>query len=441
MSTLPRTLGLLDSTMINVGTMIGSGVFLVPGSVALYLMAPEPVLLVWILGGVVSLLGALAMAELGAAMPEAGGQVVYLAEAYSPIFGFLYGWTAFTFINPASIAALAVAFVSYLGFFMTFDPLTAKIVAIGSIALLTGVNCLGVRAGATTQNVLTILKILVLLVLVIAGLVFSSSAPEAMAAVVPEGSFASRFALAMVICLWAYDGWMEVTYVGGEVRDPGRNIPRSIVLSLVIVIGVYLLVNAALMVALGVAGMAASTAVASDAAVATMGTVGAAFVAIGVMVSTAGTNNGIIFTTARAPYAMAQRGYFMKWAGAIHPRFQTPVVAMVLQGSWASILALTGTFNQLATYVVFASFVFYGMSAAAVLVLRRRKPDMPRPYQTWGYPVTPILFVGFALWLVGSTIVAAPVDAAIGLGMIVLGVPVYFYWKSDRRSGGQPVSR
>ncbi len=441
MSTLPRTLGLLDSTMINVGTMIGSGVFLVPGSVALYLMAPEPVILVWILGGVVSLLGALAMAELGAAMPEAGGQVVYLAEAYSPLFGFLYGWTAFTFINPASIAALAVAFVSYLGFFMTFDPLTAKIVAIGSIALLTGVNCLGVRAGATTQNVLTILKILVLLVLVIAGLVFSSSAPEAMAAVVPEGSFASRFALAMVICLWAYDGWMEVTYVGGEVRDPGRNIPRSIVLSLVIVIGVYLLVNAALMVALGVAGMAASTAVASDAAVATMGTVGAAFVAIGVMVSTAGTNNGIIFTTARAPYAMAQRGYFMKWAGAIHPRFQTPVVAMVLQGSWASILALTGTFNQLATYVVFASFVFYGMSAAAVLVLRRRKPDMPRPYQTWGYPVTPILFVGFALWLVGSTIVAAPVDAAIGLGMIVLGVPVYFYWKSDRRSDGQPVSR
>jgi APA family basic amino acid/polyamine antiporter len=289
-----------------------------------------------------------------------------------------------------------------------------------------------VRAGATTQNVLTILKILVLLVLVIAGLAFSSTAPEAVAAVVPEGSFASRFALAMLICLWAYDGWMEVTYVGGEVRDPGRNIPRSIVLSLVIVIGVYLLVNAALMVTLGVAGMAASTAVASDAAVATMGTVGAAFVAVGVMVSTMGTNNGIIFTTARAPYALAQRGYFMKWAGAIHPRFKTPVVAMVLQGSWASIMALTGTFNQLATYVVFASFVFYGMSAAGVLVLRRRKPDMPRPYKTWGYPVTPLLFIAFALWLVGSTIVAAPVDAAIGLGMIGLGVPVFYYWKHVR---------
>jgi APA family basic amino acid/polyamine antiporter len=429
MSKLPRTLSLLDSTMINVGTMIGSGVFLVPSSVALYLMAPEPILLVWVLGGVVSVLGALAMAELGAAMPEAGGQVVYLAEAYSPIFGFLYGWTAFTFINPASIAALAVALVSYLGFFMTFDPVTAKFVAIGSIALLTGVNCFGVRVGATMQNVLTMLKVLLLLALVVAGFTLPSTAPDVVAAVMPEGSFAGRFALAMVICLWAYDGWMEVTYVGGEVRDPGRNIPRSIMLSLVIVIGVYLLVNAALMAVLGVAGMAASTAVASDAAVATMGAIGAAFVAIGVMVSTMGSNNGIIFTTARAPYALAQRGYFMKWAGAIHPRFKTPVVAMVLQGSWASIMALTGTFNQLATYVVFASFVFYGMSAAGVIVLRRRKPAMPRPYKTWGYPITPILFVGFSLWLVGSTIVAAPVDAAIGLGMIGLGVPVFLYWK------------
>jgi APA family basic amino acid/polyamine antiporter len=416
--------------MINVGTMIGSGVFLVPGSVALYLMAPEPIVAVWILAGVVSILGALSMAELGAAMPEAGGQVVYLAEAYGPLWGFLYGWTAFTFINPASIAALAVAFVAYLGFFISLDTVTANAVAIGAIIVLTTINCFGVRLGAMTQNILTVLKIGLLVVLVVAGLTLASSGIDAPIVDLPSGGFLARFGLAMIICLWAYDGWMEVTYVGGEVRDPGRNIPRSIGWSLVIVVGVYLMVNAAMMAALGVGGMAASSAVASDAAVATMGTAGAAFVAIGVMVSTLGANNGIILTTARAPYALARRGYFMQWAGAIHPRFKTPVVAMVFQSGWAIVLTLTGSFNQLATYVVFASFVFYAMSAGAVLVLRRRRPDLPRPYRTWGYPVTPVVFILFALWLVGNTVAAAPVDAAVGLGMIALGVPVFLYWKT-----------
>ncbi len=415
--------------MINVGTMIGSGVFLVPSSVALYLMAPEPVMLVWVIGGFISLLGALSMAELSAAMPEAGGQVVYLAEAYGPLAGFLYGWTAFTLINPASIAALAVAFVSYLGFFVHLDRVVANAVAIGTIAILTIINSFGLRYGAITQNLLTIIKVALLFVLIGAGLLLPSNAQAVAASATPEGGLVSRFGLAMIICLWAYDGWMEVTYVGGEVKDPGRNLPRSILWSLMLVIGIYLLVNAALLATLGIGGMAASTAVASDAAVATMGATGAAFVAIGVMVSTLGSNNGIVICSARAPYALAQRGYFMAWAGAIHPRFKTPVLALLAQAVWSAILVLTGTFNQLATYVVFASFVFYAASAGAVLVLRRRRPDMERPYRTWGYPVTPILFILFAAWLVGNTISAAPRDALVGLGMIALGVPVFWYWK------------
>ncbi len=415
--------------MINVGTMIGSGVFLVPSSVALYLMAPEPVMLVWVIGGFISLLGALSMAELSAAMPEAGGQVVYLAEAYGPLAGFLYGWTAFTLINPASIAALAVAFVSYLGFFVHLDRVVANAVAIGTIAILTIINSFGLRYGAITQNLLTIIKVALLFVLIGAGLLLPSNAQAVAASATPEGGLVSRFGLAMIICLWAYDGWMEVTYVGGEVKDPGRNLPRSILWSLMLVIGIYLLVNAALLATLGIGGMAASTAVASDAAVATMGATGAAFVAIGVMVSTLGSNNGIVICSARAPYALAQRGYFMAWAGAIHPRFKTPVLALLAQAVWSAILVLTGTFNQLATYVVFASFVFYAASAGAVLVLRRGRPDMERPYRTWGYPVTPILFILFAAWLVGNTISAAPRDALVGLGMIALGVPVFWYWK------------
>ncbi len=426
---------MFDATMINVGTMIGAGVFLVPSSVAMYLMAPEPVMLVWVLGGFISLLGALSMAELGAAMPESGGQVVYLAEAYGPLAGFLYGWTAFTFINPASIAALAVAFVSYLGFFVHLDRVVANAVAIGIIAILTTINCYGLRYGVVTQNLLTVIKVALLVVLVGAGLLLPSSVEAVELIATPEGSFISRFGLAMIICLWAYDGWMEVTYVGGEVKDPGRNMPRSILWSLVLVIGIYLLVNAALLAVLGVGGMAASTAVASDAAIVTMGATGAAFVAIGVMVSTLGANNGVVICSARAPYALAQRGYFMAWAGAIHPRFKTPVLALLAQAVWSALLVLTGTFNQLATYVVFASFVFYAASAGAVLVLRRRRPDMERPYRTWGYPVTPILFILFAAWLVGNTINAAPRDALVGIGMIALGVPVFWYWKKRGREG------
>jgi len=356
---------------------------------------------------------------------------VYLAEAYSPLWGFLYGWTAFTFINPASIAALAVAFVAYLGFFVSLDPVASRTVAIGAIVLLTAINCYGVRLGATTQNVLTVTKIVVLVVLVIAGLVLPSSGVLAASVEMPSGGLMARFGLAMIICLWAYDGWMEVTYVGGEVRDPGRNIPRSIWWSLVIVVGVYLLLNAALLAALGVPAMAASSAVASDAAVATMGTAGAAFVAVGVMVSTLGSNNGIILTTARAPYAMARRGYFMQWAGAIHPRFKTPSTAIMLQALWASLLVLSGTFVQLVTFSTVVLLIFTGWTVTSLFVIRRKAPDFDG-YRTWGYPFTPILFLSITGWSVVYTLFNRPGESLVGIGFCALGVPAYYFLRRRR---------
>jgi len=429
---LRRELGLLDSTMINVGTMIASAIFIVPASIAAQVPGSGPMILVWVAGGVVSLLGALSVAELGAAYPEAGGQYAYLREAYGPLWAFLYGWANLLVINPASIAAIAVGFARYLGFFVPLSPLLIQGVAVLSIAGLTVLNCLGVRLGATTQNVLTFLKMGALAALIAAAFVLpggSTANFEPLWPAGPAGTWIGPFGLAMVGVLWAYDGWIETTYVGSEVKDPGRNLPRSIILSTVIVIAFYVLASVAYSYVLSPARMAGSTLVASDAAQVTLGALGAGFVAAAILVSTLGANNGIILTAARIPYAMARGGLFFRAQGIVHPRFATPVVALLTQGVIASVLALTGMYDQLFIYVVFAQFVFYALSAGAVMLLRRRAPEVPRPYRTWGYPVTPLVFIAFALWLVGNTIAESPRESAVGAGVILLGLPGYWYWK------------
>ncbi|MGH7567377.1 MAG: APC family permease [Gemmatimonadales bacterium] len=432
MTELKRELGLLDATMINVGTMIASAIFIVPATIALQVQYSSLAVLVWIVGGIVSLLGALSVAELGAAYPEAGGQYAYLREAYGPVWGYLYGWAGFAVINSASIAAIAVGFAQYLGFFVPLGPAAVKVVAILSIAALTVINCLGVRLGATVQNVLTFLKIGALAALIVLSLVLPGGSPAHFAPVWPDGALGpliAPFGLAMVSALWAYDGWIETTYVGSEIKNPGRNLPVSIILSTVIVIVLYVLVSTAYIYVVPIGRMAGSTLVASDAAQVLMGSVGATFVVIAILVSTLGSNNGIILTAARIPYAMARGGLFFRWGARVHPRFGTPVLALVTESAVAAALTLTGTYVQLTTYVVFASFLFYAMSSGAVIRLRRTAPDLPRPYRTWGYPVTPIVFIAFATWLVGNTILEAPRDAAIGAGLILIGLPGYFYWK------------
>ncbi len=433
---LKRELTLFDAVMINAGTMIASAIFIVPASIAAAVPGSAMSTLVWIIGGAVSLLGALSVAELAAAYPEAGGQYAYLREAYGPVPAFLYGWANFAVINTASIAAIAVGFARYVGFF-THSPLTEaaiRVSAIASIVGLTLLNCRGVRLGATTQNVLTSLKIAALLALIVSSFVLPGGAAANFQPLWPSGSvgqWIGPFGVAMVAVLWAYDGWIETTYVGSEIVDPGRNLPRSIILSTVIVVVLYVLASVAYTYVLSPAVVARSSLVASDAAKVTIGSAGAALVVVAILISTLGANNGIILTAARIPYAMARGGMFFRSQGLVHARYGTPTVALLTQGVIASTLTAFGKYDQLFTYVVFAQFVFYALSAGAVIRLRKRAPQVARPYRTWGYPVTPIVFIAFAVWLVYNTIVETPRDSAIGAGLILLGLPGYWYWKSD----------
>jgi APA family basic amino acid/polyamine antiporter len=414
---LRRELTLLDAVMINVGTMIASAIFIVPATVAQHLPSPSLMLLAWLVGGAVSILGALCLAELSAALPEAGGIFVFLARAYGPLWGFLYAWTASLIINPASVAAIAVGFATYLGFFVPLGPAAIKLVAVASIVALTVVNALGLRLGALVQDALTLLKIAALAALAASAFVLPGGSADHFRPFWPQGSLvglAGPLSVALVAVLWAYDGWIEITYVGSEVREPQRTIPRAIILSMGIVVALYL-----------------------AAALVVMGPLGAALVAGAIVVSTLGANNGIILTSARIPYAVGRAGLFFRKMGKVHPGFHTPWVALAAQGAVAAALAASGTYDQLFTYVVFASWVFYAMSCAAVIRLRASAPHLPRPYRVWGYPVSPVVFIGFAAWLVANTVVESPVESGIGAAIVLAGVPVYGYW---RRRAGQPAS-
>jgi len=435
---LKRELSLFDATMINAGTTIASAIFIVPAAVAAAVHGTALMTVVWIVGGIVSLLGALSVAELAAMYPEAGGQYAYLREAYGTVWAFLYGWATFAVINTASIAAIAVGFARYIGFFIPLSELAIRVVAIASIAALTWLNCRGVRLGATTQNVLTTLKMAALVAIIGASFVLPGGSATHFQPLWPAGS-ASRlvgpFGVAMIAVLWAYDGWIESTYVGSEIIDPGKNLPRSIIYSTVIVMALYVIASVAFSYVLSPAVEATSTLVASDAAKVTMGAFGAALVVGAILISTLGANNGIILTAARIPYAMARGGLFFRSQAYVHPRFGTPTVALVTQGIVAAALTAFGTYDLLFTCVVFAEFLFYALSAGAVIKLRRTAPLVARPYRTWGYPVTPIIFIAFAIWLVYNTIVETPKYSAIGAGLILLGLPGYYYWRRPRPGG------
>ncbi|HEY6110426.1 MAG TPA: amino acid permease [Gemmatimonadales bacterium] len=433
MTELKRQLGLLDATMINVGTIIASAIFIVPAQIALQLHATSLTVAVWVVGGVVSLLGALSIAELAAAMPEAGGAFVYLREAYGPVWGWLYGWANGVVVNPASIAAIAVGFAGYVGHFTPLSGPGVKAVAVASILALTALNIRGVKAGAITQNVLTLMKLGVVAALIVAGFLLAGGSTANLQPVWPisQGGrhLVGAFGVAMVAVLWAYDGWIETTYVGSEVKRPERNLPRSIIASALICMGLYVLVTLSYTYVLGPDRVAASQLVASDAAGVTLGSIGAGFVVVGILVSTLGANNGIVLTAARIPYAMARDGLLFRFIGTVHLRWLTPANSLLVQAGIAIALTITGQYDRLYTYVVFAQFLAYALMCGAVLRLRRRRPDLPRPYRAWGYPVTPLLFIGFSVWLVINTIREDPLDSAVGAGLILLGLPVYFYFK------------
>ena len=433
-SNLKRVLSLTDAIMINVGGILGSGIFMVPATVALYTLSSSLFFLVWIIGGIVSLFGALSVAELGAAMPKAGGQYVFLNKAYGPLWGFLYGWTAVAVINTASIAAVAMAFSEYLGFFFVLSRFEIKVIAILSIVILTIINIIDVKSGARFQNLFTYTKISAISIVILLGLTLNGGSLNNFYPMIIDKSFFSLvgpLGLAMVAVLWTFDGWIFVTYVAGEVKDPGRNIPLSIILCMVIVLSIYLALNYVLVYVLGFDKMIGSELVMSDAASVFLGGKGAAIITVIILISLIGANNGFVLTSARINYAMSKDGLFFKQASTIHSKFKSPANALLMQCAWSSILTLTGTFNQLITYIIFASWIFYAMSAGAVIILRNKLPDLKRPYKTPLYPWIPITFIFFAVFLTINTILEAPRDASIGSVLILTGLPFYKYWKDN----------
>jgi amino acid transporter len=437
---LCRELGLLDATMINVGTIIASSIFIVPSAIAAAFTASFPTILVWVVGAVISLCGALCIAELGAAMPKAGGQYIYLQRAFGPIWGWLYGWGSSVVINPASIAAIAVGFATYVGFFLPLSAVAVKVVAIGSILLLTVINCFGLKVGAVTQNVVTLIKIAAVIALIALCLLLPGGSVQNFQPfwpTEPASSLVSAFGVAMVAVLWGYDGWIEITYVGSEMRNPARDMPRSILLSTLLVSVLYVGVSLAILYVLGRENAAQSPLVAADAMRVVLGTGGAAFITVAVLVSTLGSNHGIVFTAARIPWAMAREGQFFGWASKLHPKYATPNTALIVQGVWSSLLVLLGGYSFLISCMVFVSFLFYAMSCVAVIVLRRKEPGMTRPYRAWGYPVTPVVFVLFSIFLIRNSIIELPRASLYGAGLLLAGLPFYWYFTK----GGQAVRR
>ncbi len=425
---LPRKLSVLDSAAIVVGTVIGSAIFIVPSSVAESLHTAPSFLGVWVFTGILSFFGALAYAELGAMMPSTGGQYVYLREAYGPLPAFLCGWAFFLVIQSGSIATLAAGFSIYLSYFVPLGTASAKLVSVALILTLTFINYRGVRQGAMVQNIFTLLKLSGLAILVSSAL-FWTRAGAPGAAVPPAPLTFGSFGVAMIACLWAYEGWNCISFVAGEVLRPQRNIPLALALGVATIMAIYLSANLAYMRILPLEEIAETPRVAATVAERSLGPLGASFVSLTILLSIVGSANGNILTAARVYFAQARDGLFFSKVAEIHPRFETPGFSLVFQGVWASILAASGSYERLFSYVIFAAWIFYGMTVAGVLILRRKAPDRERPYRMWGYPVTPILFAAVSFWFVGNTLVTTPVTSLIGLAVIGSGIPVYYYWR------------
>lgn len=458
---LARTLGLRDLVLIVVGTVIGSGIFIVPATVLTQTDGRLGLALgVWLMAGVLSLLGALTYGELGAADPEAGGLYVYVRDAFGPFPAFLYGWTLFFVISSGSVATLAVAFTGYLGALVPLGEISTRLVPVAMIATVAAVNILGTRRGSALQNWTTILKvgaILLMSVLLIAlgsggeevagvgagaagaggvggvagGAAVGAGAGETVAPLLSLATL-SAVGLAMIGVLWAYEGWQYATFSAGETKDPRRTFPLAIGAGTAALIVIYMLANIGYVSALGVEAAAQSTSIAADAVRALLGPGAAALIAVAILVSMFSAANGLTLTAPRAYFAMARDGLFFKGLATVHPRYGTPAVAIFASSLWAMVLAATGTFQQLLTYVVFVGWIFYALGAMSIFVYRRRAPDAHRPFRVPGYPITPALFVISAVAIVVNTLFVQPREALLGLGIMFLGTPAYLIWRKRK---------
>jgi APA family basic amino acid/polyamine antiporter len=444
---LVRRLGAWDGALVTIGSVLGTGIFITTGDMARVLPHPGLILLAWVMGGLLTLAGALTLAELGAMFPRAGGQYQYLKEAYGSLWGFLFGWTCFFVIMSGGIATLAVGFGEYLGSFVPFfatknvlftTPVAAwtwtvnggQVAGALAIVFLTAINYLGVREGTSVQNAVTVLKIGSILALAVLGLVLPAHVSEPFAAgTLPAGGVTAAFGVAMIAVIWTFDGWYGFAFLAGEVRRPERNIPLGLITGTVAITVLYLLTNLVYLRALPISAMADTGRIGEAAAAVLFGPIGARLVSMAVVVSTFGCISATVLYAARGYLPMAQDGLFFRRLSRIHPRYRTPTACLLAQGVWSVILTFTGTYEQLYTYVVFALFLFHALTGAAVIVLRRTRPDAPRPYRTWGYPVVPAVFVLAATALLVNTLVEKPLESVLGLLLVAIGIPAYLWWR------------
>jgi basic amino acid/polyamine antiporter, APA family len=431
MTALLRTLRLRDLALLIVGAVIGSGIFLVPAQVLRQVHGSSGMAtLVWLAGGVLALLGALTYGELATMKPSAGGIYLYVRDGFGRFPAFLYGWSMFLAISSGAISALAVAFSTYLGAVIPLSPISAKLVALASIATVTLVNVLGTRKSSDMQNWTTLIKVVLLVGIAAALLLLGRHSAEVVSNLWPRDTsgVVSGFGLAMVTALWAYEGWQFVTYSAGEAVNPRRDFPRALFWATLSLTILYVVANCGYLVALGPQVAANSDVIAAASMKATVGPWAAKLVALTILISVFSGMNSVVLTAPRVFYAMACDGLFFRKLAEVHPRFRTPATAIIALGVWSAVLAMMGSFQKLIGYAMFVAWIFYGLGGASVFPLRRCEPDADRPFHVPGYPWTPALFVASAFGLVLNVVVATPWDAAKGLGMVALGCPVYWLW-------------
>jgi len=426
---LPRNLGLWSAAAVLVGTTIGSGIFRVPSEVARDVGAAGPMLLVWVLGGLVTLTGALSIAEMAAAFPRSGGIFAYILESEGRFWAFLYGWSELTVIRASAIGGIASIFAKYLGQFVALTSQEERYVAAITIIVIAGLNYVGISYASVLMNITTILKYGALVGLgLFAFTAGTHAAPSAPSTIVVTSS---AILTALVPVMWTYDGWSNLSFIGGEVKDPGRNMPRALILGTSAIVLIYLLVNAAYLWLLPVPAIAAAERVAATAAmqIPMFGTAGAAIIAGIVMVSCFGSVNGSMMTGPRVFFAMSDRGLLFPLVARVSPRFKTPSVAIWLATALAVTYVLQNSFAQLADRFVLGTWPFYALAVAGVFILRRTRPDLPRPYKTFGYPVTPALFLLASVGMMANAIYTNPKDNVVTFGIILAGIPVYGLWR------------
>ena len=436
MAKLKKELTLYGLTMVAIGSCIGSGIFLTPSQIAGDLPSSLLIIIVWITGGLVALTGALSFAELSAMMPKTGGVYAYLKECYGSLFGFLYGWAYLLVISSGAIAALSIAFAYYIGFLIPLSDTGQIIIAIFAIIIVTIINIFRAKYAEIFSNIFTGLKLIGIILIIVIGLLLGSS--ETFTLNIPEkipdsGSWITAFGLALVGVLWSYGGWQHASYVSGEAINAKRNIPRAMVIGALIVSVAYILTNLSFMYLLPIDKMAESKSIAAD-AIKTILPYGGIIIALLIAISTFGTAGIYTLSSPRIYYAMAADGLFFKKIADIHPRFHTPVNAIIVQSTWAIILLIFwGTFENVITYVVFTDWIFFTLTACIVIIFRFKRKETFRSYKTFGYPVTPLIFIFISAAFVINTLINKPLQAWAGLILLFIGIPVFIYFNYQKK--------